>query len=83
MLQHLQLNERKGEIITEERNARRIRQMESLAVLAKILSASHDFTDHLESSGRLLADLRPGTGQSMDWRCSKCRDDGCQGRVVV
>lgn len=70
-------------IATEEGDARGIGEVKGFTVFAKVLGASHELADHLKGSCSFLADLRPCTSQSMDWRRSKRRNDRCQSRVIV
>jgi hypothetical protein len=57
--------------------------MQAFSVLAKILGTAHEFSHTLQYRDGLLRDLIPSTLQTMDWCCTKGRNDGCESRIVV
>lgn len=57
---------------TEKRNTRRIRKMQTLAVLAKVLGTPHQLAHLLEDRNGACGDLVPRALQAMDG----CRAEG-------
>ena len=57
--------------------------MQCLAILAKILGASHQPAHLFQDRRCAAANLAPCPAQPMNWGSPEGRDDGCKGRVVV
>ena len=73
----------KGKCRTEKWDARRIREMQSLTVLSKILRATHETAHLLKYAVGALVNHIPGALQAVDGSGAESRNDGCQCREVV
>ena len=73
----------RGEKLTKEGDTGRVGQVETLAVLAKVLGATHEPSHGLKYGESLRRHLVPGALQPVDGRRAERRYDGRERRVVV
>lgn len=57
--------------------------MQRLAVFAKVLRTGHQSAHLFQDCRCSPADLGPSPTETVDGRCSKSRNDGCESRIVV
>lgn len=70
-------------MVTEERDAGRVGEVQSIAVFAEILTADHQAAERLKDGHGAGIDLSPGAAEAMDRCGAEGGDDGCEGREIV